>query len=237
VNTVASQLGDTWSPLVGTAWGQDNYSSGHLWRHHTWFDDPRLKRAGRLYYGTGANRDEASRSREKAEAMKIVLDLAARGNAVARYCIGVWLHQDRYEGQGAPARETAATWFMQAAAHGHVNALVRLGRCLASGFGVPADPRAAYELFVVADNCGDEDAGIEIGECYETGRGVEVDLEEAASFYIKSRLEYQQNVRLPRLGYTLTVGDRLFSFKWVKEDKASGGLVRDSVPEAANAPS
>lgn len=237
MNTLASELKGPWRPLVGTAWGGDNLSSGYLWKQHDWFEDLRLKRVSRLYYGTGSNRDDATRASEKAEAMKIVLDLAARENAVARYCIGVWLHQDRYQGRGAPARETAASWFMQAAAQGHVNALVRLGRCLASGFGVPADPRAAYELFVVADKCGDEDAGIEIGECYEMGRGVEVDLEKAASFYIKSRLEYQQNLRLPRLGYTLTVGDRLLSFKWVKEDRCSGGLVRDSVPDSGNAPS
>lgn len=85
---------------------------------------------------------------------------------------------------GDPAQ--AAPWVRVAAAHGVLEAQVRLGRMLLNGEGVSKDERAAYRWFLRAARDGDADAMNMVGRCHENGWGVDASDKDAADWYRRS---------------------------------------------------
>lgn len=85
---------------------------------------------------------------------------------------------------GDPAE--AAPWIRAAAAHGVVEAQIRLGRMLLDGTGVPKDEKAAYRWLLRAARSGDADAMNMVGRCHENGWGASASDEAAASWYRRS---------------------------------------------------
>jgi TPR repeat protein len=82
---------------------------------------------------------------------------------------------------GNPAE--AADWIRSAAAHGVVEAQVRLAAILLDGIGVQEDKRAALRWFLRAAQGGQADAMNMAGRCYENGWGAVTDEARAAYWY------------------------------------------------------
>jgi TPR repeat protein len=84
-------------------------------------------------------------------ALKIFRALAADGDAVAQFNLGVMLDF----GQGTAADQVqAAGWYRKAAAQGHGAAQFNLGGLYLEGLGVPKDPVRAYMWFTVSAAAG-----------------------------------------------------------------------------------
>jgi uncharacterized protein len=82
---------------------------------------------------------------------------------------------------GDPAR--ALPWLRSAAAHGLVEAQLRLGRMLLEGRGAARDEAGALGWFVRATRLGSAEAMNMVGRCHEMGWGVGADTRLAAHWY------------------------------------------------------
>jgi TPR repeat protein len=94
-----------------------------------------------LSWGGQQEAVEAYRTADYASAMTQFKALAAEGDAVAMYYLGIFY--DR--GYGVPADAAAAAkWFEQGAARGDSLSAYHLGKMAETGKGVPKDPVAAH---------------------------------------------------------------------------------------------
>lgn len=80
---------------------------------------------------------------------------AETGSAEARHDYALLLRQ---EARGAADLAESARWLAEAAAQGHVPAMVEMGHVLTMGLGVPADHAAALDWFRTAARAGSLDA-------------------------------------------------------------------------------
>ncbi len=99
--------------------------------------------------------DAAFEREDYEQTLRELEPLAASGNPVAQYNLGV-LHQ---EGLGTKrARKVAAVWFRKSADQGHGEAAFALGMMHATGKGAKLDPVEAYAWFWIASRKGNENA-------------------------------------------------------------------------------
>ena len=85
------------------------------------------------------------------DALRIYRELAAQGNAAAKFNLGV-MHDF---GQGVqPDPAAAVRWYRDAAAQGHGGAQFNLGGLYFDGTGVPQDRLRAYMWFTLAATAG-----------------------------------------------------------------------------------
>ncbi|MHC2463486.1 tetratricopeptide repeat protein [Bradyrhizobium embrapense] len=95
------------------------------------------------------------------------MQTAQRGNLVAAFNLGVCLLQ----GIGVERNEQQAAVWLRRAAEGVPEAQLMIGRLVADGRGVPADPKAARGWFARAAEGGITDAQVALAEMLVNGRG------------------------------------------------------------------
>jgi len=79
--------------------------------------------------------------------------------------------------------EAAYKWYDKAAKLDLAPACAKAGDCLASGWGVPADPKAALERYEQGAKLGDANAQYKLGKCLAEGRGAKPDPAGAVFWY------------------------------------------------------
>ena len=115
-----------------------------------------------------------------ATALRLMLPLAAKGNAAAQNFLGVMYRN----GQGVPRDDgEAVKWFRMAAEKGDAYAENNLGAMYANGQGVPRDDGEAVKWFRLAAAQGDPGAAVNLGRMYFNGQGAPRDYEEAAMWF------------------------------------------------------
>ena len=127
--------------------------------------------------------------------------------------------------------DTAAAYFRKAADAGYPDAQYELGRCYATGKGVPADTMEAMKWYRKA---ADQKYGLAISEialCYEQGIGVSRDLREAFEWYRKGAELGDANCQLYLGGcYETGVGtskDTQKAMKWYTKAIANGNHIAE----------
>lgn len=124
-------------------------------------DGDRVREAARILGGGSG--------RPLAEAMPLLEKAAARGDAGARYMLGMLYQRGALVPQ-SPQR--AARLLAQAAGQGHAEAQAALGLMLAEGQGVPRDEARAAAWFAKAADQGNAAAEANLGLMLLEGRGV-----------------------------------------------------------------
>ena len=129
-----------------------------------------LLRAGSAAYTRG----------DHAAAFSVFRQLAAAGNALGQYNLGVYYR----DGLGvAQDYDAARRWFEAAAAQGYDDALNNLGVLYDHGLGVAQDSNRARQYFEQAAAKGNPYAMYNLGVLYENGRGIERDSEQATHWF------------------------------------------------------
>lgn len=106
---------------------------------------------------------------DHAAAFSVFRQLAAAGNALGQYNLGVYYR----DGLGvAQDYDAARRWFEAAAAQGYDDALNNLGELYDQGLGVAQDSNRARQYFEQAVERGNAYAMYNLGVLYENGRGI-----------------------------------------------------------------
>ena len=102
--------------------------------------------------------------------------LAAQGNAVIQYNLGVMYDK----GYGVPENDkTAVKWYTLAAKQGHASAQFNLGNKYNNGEGVPENDKTAVKWLTLAAEQGHAKAQTNLGLMYDNGSGVLTDTKRA----------------------------------------------------------
>ena len=129
-----------------------------------------LLRAGSAAYTRG----------DHAAAFSVFRQLAAAGNALGQYNLGVYYR----DGLGvAQDYDAARSWFEAAAAQGYDDALNNLGELYDQGLGVAQDSNRARQYFEQAAAKGNPYAMYNLGVLYENGRGITRNSEQATHWF------------------------------------------------------
>lgn len=129
-----------------------------------------LLRAGSVAYTRG----------DHAAAFSVFRQLAAAGNALGQYNLGVYYR----DGLGvAQDYDAARSWFEAAAAQDNSDALNNLGVLYDHGLGIAQDSNRARQYFEQAAAKGNPYAMYNLGVLYENGRGIERDSEQATHWF------------------------------------------------------
>ena len=129
-----------------------------------------LLRAGSAAYTRG----------DHAAAFSVFRQLAAAGNALGQYNLGVYYR----DGLGvAQDYDAARSWFEAAAAQDNSDALNNLGVLYDHGLGIAQDSNRAWQYFEQAAAKGNPYAMYNLGVLYENGRGIERDSEQATHWF------------------------------------------------------
>ena len=110
----------------------------------------------------------------------------AKSDAPAEEVAAETLFKQGYENEKNNNFSAAVNFYRQAAASGHIQAEVRLGRCYYFGYGVDINYDEAAKLFQKAAEKDDAQAQRMLGHCYYYGRGVNVNRETAVVWYRKA---------------------------------------------------
>jgi TPR repeat protein len=122
---------------------------------------------------------ESARNGDKAAFQKLTV-MAARGNAVAQYDLGLLYD----EGEGVTKDVVQAVgWFRKAAEQGSAVAQTHCGVMYEGGLGVPKDESTAVEWYRKAAEQGFADAQYYLGFEYKYGTGVPEDLATAYMWF------------------------------------------------------
>jgi len=157
--------------------------------------------------------NEALRAQEAgdyARAASLYLPLAAKGNPVAQYNLGVLYAQGQVIQKDYRA---AVQWYLAAAEQGHAQAQAQLGLLYVSGKGVVQDYKKAMKWFVASAGQGNAVAQLHIGELYVDGLGVLQDEVEAIKWYRQAAAQ----------------GDAVAQFKLGECYERGQGVAQDSV--------
>lgn len=115
-----------------------------------------------------------------AEALREIMPLAKKGNALAQYNLGFMYDQ----GKGVPQDyQEAVMWYRKAAEQGQAGAQFSLGLMYDQGQGVPQDYQEAVIWYRKAAEQGHDDAQFNLGLMYAQGHGVIQDYPEAVMWY------------------------------------------------------
>lgn len=113
-------------------------------------------------------------------AFSVFRQLAAAGNALGQYNLGVYYR----DGLGVTQDYDAARrWFEAAAAQDNSDALNNLGVLYDHGLGIAQDSNRARQYFEQAAAKGNPYAMYNLGVLYENGRGIERDSEQATHWF------------------------------------------------------
>jgi serine/threonine protein kinase len=102
------------------------------------------------------------------EAMKLLSEAAAQGNAMAETELGIMLSNIALDDL---AKRKAVEHLRSAADKGDARGITALGECYRKGFGVDKDPTKAAELYRKAADLGNADAMNFLGSLYTHGEG------------------------------------------------------------------
>ena len=117
---------------------------------------------------------------DHAAAFSVFRQLAAAGNALGQYNLGVYYR----DGLGVTQDYDAARrWFEAAAAQDNSDALNNLGVLYDHGLGIAQDSNRARQYFEQAAAKGNPYAMYNLGVLYENGRGIERDSEQATHWF------------------------------------------------------
>lgn len=115
------------------------------------------------------------------QAMKMLTDLAKKGNADAMFGLGRYY----YRGQDVSKDYAQAVqWFAKAAKLGQVKAMYALGSCYYLGHGVKRDQDVALRLFVQAGEKGHAPASFNAGLLHARREGAAGDEAKARTWYL-----------------------------------------------------
>ncbi len=126
---------------------------------------------------------EAQRAQEAgdyARAATLFLPLAAKGDPVAQFNLGLLYTQGLIIQRNYPV---ALQWYLAAAEQGHAQAQANLGLMYERGNGVPQDFKKAMHWLTLSAKQGNSSAQLETGQMYATGMGVPQDYAEAIKWY------------------------------------------------------
>lgn len=127
---------------------------------------------------------EAYQSGDFAEAEKIWLELANKGDAQSQFFLGVLYDQ----GSDTVAKDdkAASRWFDAAARQGHVNAQFNLGNAYKRGRGVPQSEEQAVVWWQQAADLGSPNAQFNLAIQYYQGLGIEKNWDKAVEYFNKA---------------------------------------------------
>ena len=123
--------------------------------------------------------------------------------------------------------ETAYSWYSKAAKLDYGPACAKAGDCLASGWGVPADPQAALELYEQGAKLGDAGSQYKLGKCLAEGRGAKPD-PAAAVFWYKCAGANGNRDAVRELGAAMLYG------RGVPADPAEGRRLLEAAAKAGD---
>jgi hypothetical protein len=129
---------------------------------------------------------QALRNRElddDSQALATLRELAAAGDAVAQYNLGVLYLQGIAVTQDLP---TAVEWWKKDADEGQVDAQYKLAHSYRVGRGIEPDAGKAFYWYARAAEQGDAEAQYNVAESYRVGYGTKPSLKAAVKWYEKA---------------------------------------------------
>ena len=184
--------------------------------------------------GPSEDAEAAYKKGDYATALRLALELAPQGDALAQSLLGL-LYRD---GRGVPQDyQQAVEWFRKAAEQGRLNAQYNLGFMYETGRGVAKDPAEAIKWWRKAAEHGMAPAQNALGVLYRDGRGVPQDNVQAVDWFRKAA-EQGNGLAQSNLGYMYETGrgvgrDEAEALKWYRKEAEQASARAQANPPGA----